>query len=316
MSYRGLLARLDGEPSLVTYRTAEAHTHELAAQLSANFSIEKLRQFNYVAIPRGGHFVLGMLSYILDLPQDALTFPSQDAATPIVVVDDCALSGNRFGRFLEQHPHKQIIFAHLCSHPAVREAILTAEPRVISCLAAYDLRDLAETRFPNPTDYADWQQRVTERATGRLYWLGLPEIVIFPWNEPDRPAWNAETKEVEDNWRLASPDRNLKNWGKLGVPPRLGTKAAVRIPDHVAYTIQQDDVTLCNLEDEVVYGLSGPTADIWRGLAAYGDLSATRDYLLDLYEVDAKRLTADIQSLVETLFTKGLLEPVNDLPPT
>ncbi len=316
MSYRGLIARLDGEPSIIPYETAEAYTRQLAARLLGAFKLENLSQFKYVAIPRGGHFVLGMLSYILDLPQEALTLSEQTSSRPVVVIDDCALSGNRFGRFLKQHSFDQIIFAHLCSHPAAREAILTDEPRVISCLAAYDLRDLARVRFPDPTDYVAWQQRVKERVTGGLYWIGLPEIVIFPWNEPDRPTWNAEINQVEDNWRLASPDRNLKNWGKLGLPPREGTTAVVRIPDQIAYTIQQDDVTLCNLEDETVYGLSGSTADIWRGLAAYGDLSATRDYLLDLYEVDAERLMADIQSLVDTLLAKGLLEPVNDPSPT
>jgi hypothetical protein len=96
--------------------------------------------------------------------------------------------------------------------------------------------------------------------------------------------------------------------------PRLDTKSAVRIPDQIAYTIQQENVTLCNLEDETVYGLDGAAADIWRGLAAYGDLDATKNYILSLYDVDAERLTADIQSLVDTLLSKGLLEPVDDLP--
>jgi hypothetical protein len=314
--FRGLLALRNGRSSLITYEVAETFTQRLAAQLSAAFDLEKLRRFHYVAIPRGGHVVLGMLSYILDLPHEALAYPPQDSSTPLVVVDDCALSGHRFARFLEQHPHEQVIFVHLCSHPALREAILAAEPRVIACLAAYDLKDLAEERFPDPAERRHWQQRWRERATGPLYWVGLSELVIFPWNEPDRPVWNPETNQVEDHWRLASPDRCLKNWGKLGLPPKLDIKAVVRIPDQVAYTVQREDVTLCNLADETVYGLDGVAADIWRALAAYGDLSATRDYLLEIYAVDAERVTADIHSLVESLLAKGLLEPVHDLPPT
>jgi hypothetical protein len=312
--FRGLLPRLSGEPKLITYAVAEAYAQRLAAQLSAAFDLKDLRQFHFVAIPRGGYFVLGMLAYLLDLPHQALSNQAQDSTTPVVVVDDCALSGYRFGRFLEENPDEQIIFAHLCSIPALREAILTAEPRVIACLAPCDLKDLTEQRFPNPAERQAWQERWTDRAAGKRYWVGITERIIFPWNEPDWPVWNAETNQIEDNWRLASPDRCIKNWGKLGMPPRLDTKAAVRIPDQVAYTVQRENVTLCNLEDETVYGLDGAAADIWRGLAAYGDLDATRNYILSLYEVDAERLTADIQSLVDTLLSKGLLEPVDDLP--
>jgi hypothetical protein len=313
--YRGLRARINAGSSLISYEAAEAYARQLAAELTAVFSLNNLRQFHYVAIPRGGHFILGMLAYILDLPHEALVEAPGDTSTPLVVVDDCALSGNRFGRFLAESSAEKIIFAHLCSHPALREAIQTAEPRVIDCVAAYDLNDLAPERIPDPDQYRTWQQRWQARATGPLYWVGLPELVIFPWNEPDRPVWNPEINQIEDNWRLASPDKCLKNWGKLGLPPRMETTPTVRIPDQVAYTIQQDDVTLCNLDDETVYGLSGSAADIWRGLAAYGDLAATKDYLLELYEVDEAQLTADIQSLTDTLLAKGLLEPVDDSPP-
>lgn len=315
MLFSGLLARLGGAPVLITYEEAETYTRKLAAKLISAFGLENLRYFNYVAIPRGGHFVLGMLSYILDLPQEALVYPNTQTTQPVVVVDDCALSGYRFGRFLQQHQDKEIIFVHLCSHPALREAILSAENRVIACLTAYDLEDITEQRFPDPEERRKWQERWQERVGDIRYWIGISELVIFPWNEPDRPIWNPETNQVEDNWRLASPDRCLKNWGKLGLPPRQETNPTVRIPDQVAYTINQDDITLCNLDDETVYGLNSTAADIWRALAAYGDLAAAKDYLLELYDVDEAQLTADIHSLTDTLLAKGLLEPVNAPPP-
>jgi hypothetical protein len=168
------------------------------------------------------------------------------------VVDDCSLSGARFAEYLDEERGWPIIFTPLYSPPDLRKAIVSSEPDVISCLSARDLRDLAPERYPIKEDYNAWQQRWLARRKAKSYWIGLPELVIFPWNEPDRPVWNPKKNRVEDNWRLASPDRNLKNWGKLGLPPRSGTKAAVRIPDHVAYTIEQDDVTLCNLDDETV----------------------------------------------------------------
>jgi hypothetical protein len=255
------------------------------------------------------------LSYILNLPARQLT-SNQDSTAPLVVVDDCSLSGARFAEYLYEERRRPIIFAPLYAHPDLRAAILNEIPDVIGCLSALDLKDLAPEVYPTPKAYNAWQKRWQARSKNRFFWIGLPELVIFPWNEPDRPVWNPETNQVEDHWRLASPDRCLKNWGKLGLPPKLDIKAVVRIPDQVAYTVQREDVTLCNLADETVYGLDGVAADIWRALAAYGDLSATRDYLLEIYAVDAERVTADIHSLVESLLAKGLLEPVHDLPPT
>jgi hypothetical protein len=311
----GLRVRLRGRPFLLSYYEVERAVYTLAAHLVDSFGLSAVQNFQFTAIPRGGLFILSFLSYILDIPAQQLTL-AQDTSTPLVVVDDCSLSGARFAQYLGEVEQRPIIFAHLYSHPDLRKSIIDNEPGVIECLSAHDLKDLAPEIYPTQEAYDDWQQRWLARSKAKFYWIGLPELVIFPWNEPDRPVWNPETKRVEDNWRLASPDRCLKNWGKLGLPPRLGTKATVRIPDQVAYTIQQVDVTLYNLADETVYGLGGPTADIWRGLAAYGDLTATRDYLLDLYDVSPERLTADIQSLVETLLAKGLLEPVNDPPTT
>jgi hypothetical protein len=310
----GLRVRLGGRPSVLDYPQVEQSVKLLAARLIDKFGRNAVRKFHYTAIPRGGVFVFGILSYVLDLPLKQPNFDVESSST-LVVLDDCSLSGARFAWFLNETERRPIIFASLYSHPDLRASILSQEPEVIGCLSAHDLKDLAPEIYPTKEAYDAWRQRWESRSKAKVYWIGLPELVIFPWNEPDRPVWNAETNSIEDNWRLASPDRCLKNWGKLGLPPKAGVRAVVRIPDQVAYTIQQDDVTLCNLEDETVYGLSGPAADIWRGLAAYGDLTATRDYLLELYEVDGERLTADIAELVETLLAKGLLERVNDPSP-
>lgn len=315
MSYPGgILARIHSRPIFLTYQQVEQDVYTLAARLVDEFGQPAVRTFQYTAVPRGGLFILGILSYVLNLPVRQLG-AGQDSGAPLVVVDDCSLSGARFAEFLHEEKRRPIIFAPLYSHPDLRAAILKDAPDVIGCLSARDLKDLAPEVYPTAKAYNAWQKRWQARSKSKLFWIGLPELVIFPWNEPDRPVWNPNTSRVEDTWRLASPDRCLKNWGKLDMPPRLGTKATVRVPDQVAFAIQPDDVTLCNLEDGAVYGLGGSSAAIWRGLAAYGDIAATRDYLMELYVVDAERVTADIQSLVEALLAKGLLEPVNDPSP-
>ena len=137
----------------------------------------------------------------------------------------------------------------------------------MACLAAHDLNDLARERFPNEEEYSAWLERWRQRLPGPRYWIGMPEIVLFPWSEPDRPAWNPLTEEVENKWRLAAPDRCLKNWAYLGMPPRTATPA-LRSPDAVAFRIDEDKVTLCDLRRDKVYGLEGVGADMWRALAA------------------------------------------------
>jgi hypothetical protein len=293
----------------VSYQQAEADIKSLAAQLTAAFGRDELARLGYVAIPRGGLLVLGMLAYVLNLDSRQLVSPPADV--PVVLVDDCALTGFRFHNMLQSLPHERLIFAHLYSHPALRKGIVSQEPRVMACLAAHDLRDLARERFPSEEDYLAWLGRWRERLPGHRYWIGVPEIVLFPWNEPDRPAWNPLTEEVEDDWHLAAPDRCLKNWAHLGMPPRIVTPT-LRSPDAVAFSLKEGKVTLCDLRTEEVYGAEGVGADMWRALAAYGDLDVAADYLLSRYQVGETQLRSDLRAFACELLAKGLLERVNE----
>ena len=293
-----------------TYRQAEAATKQLAAQLVQAFGTEELSRFRYAAIPRGGLIVLGMLSYVLDLKPDALMSPEPDV--PLVVVDDSAYSGARFAQFLRTVINQEVIFAHLYSHPDLRAAILRQEPRVVACLAARDLRDLAPERYPDVEDYQAWKARWQQRARQPVYWMGLPEMVIFPWSEPDRPVWNPATERVEENWWLTAPDRCLKNWARLKVPPSSKAQPTLRSPDAVAFHFCDDAIMLCDLRTEQVYGLEGVAADMWRALAGYGDLEVAVEYLLSLYEVDEPRLRSDLQAFADELLAKGLLEWIDE----
>ncbi len=303
-----LAARLDDAVRRVTYSQAEADAKRLAARLVAAFGRREVTRFRYEAIPRGGFFVLGMLAYLLDLSGRTLLRPPPDA--PLVVVDDCSYSGARFGEFLGLVRGKEVIFAHLYSHPDLRRAIMEQEERVVACLAAGDLHNQARERYPNESSYRAWQQRWRERLPLRCYWQGLPELVILPWSEPDRPVWNPQTGQVEDDWRLAAPDRCLKNWARLGVPPREVDRVTLRSADPVAFNLAEDRVILCDLRTEQVYGLEGVAAEMWRALAAYGDLDVVAGYLLDRYDVPDSRLRADLETFVAELLAKGLLERV------
>ena len=162
-----LLAPLNDRVCRLTYRQAEAAAKRLAARLVSRFGQGELSRFRYTAIPGGGLIVLGMLAYVLDVERRALL--GQEGELPLVIVDDCSLSGNRFGQFLQRVDAGQVIFAHLYSHPELRAAIERQEPRVLACLSAHDLRDLGGERYPSEEEYRASRERWRDTGMG-LWW--------------------------------------------------------------------------------------------------------------------------------------------------
>ncbi|HEX6200804.1 MAG TPA: hypothetical protein VF150_11100, partial [Thermoanaerobaculia bacterium] len=157
-----LLDRLAGSARYVGYAQAERDCEALAAKLLARFSRAELQRFSYLPIPRGGLIVLGMLSYLLDLAPERLAV-GRPPDGPVVVIDDCALTGARLAATLRALPETEVVFAHLYSHPALRRAVVRREPRVVECLAARDLRDLAPESYPDPKDLGRWRRRWRRR---------------------------------------------------------------------------------------------------------------------------------------------------------
>ena len=290
----------------LSYLQVEAQVKQLAAHLLAEFGSD-VRYFRYKAIPRGGLIVLGMLAYILNLERK--TFSVRSPNTPLIIVDDCSLSGIRFHNTVRATKHQKIIFAHLYSNPSLRNSIENQEPRVIKCLAASDLQDMAPNYYKEK--YHQWQQRWQQHQSVR-YWLGLPELVIFPWSEPDFRYWNPVIQGVESNWRLTSPDRCLKNWGQLGLPPVKNSMPQFRSAYQVAYTIseKENEIILCDLQTEQVYGLKNIAADMWRTIVAYGNIDIAAKFLSAKYDVKDEILKQDLMNFVDELIFQGLLESI------
>ncbi len=301
-----LLSFAKGPIRRISYRQAEQEAKELAALLIAAYGHTEVRSFRYQGIPRGGLIVLGALAYALDLSWEAFQ-PSADDV-PYVVVDDCSLTGARFARTLQTSDASRVIFAHLYSNPELRAAILASERRVIACVAARDLKDLARERYASEEAYLAWRHRWRARLEGKRYWIGQPEVVIFPWTEPDRPVWSAASEQPEDLWKLTPPDRCLRNWACLGLPAITGPRPSLRSPDRVAYSLGRDSVLLCNLDDETIFSLDRVAAAMWRALTGYGDIDAAAAYLLEQFDVDEEQLRDDLRSFATELRGKGLLE--------
>lgn len=282
----------------------EALAKALASRLLEELGRSTLEQMRFRAVPRGGLFVLGYLSYFLDLkPHQFETQPD----VPLVLVDDCSISGARFSRFRREHPGP-IYFAHLLSHPALRERV-RQEDQVLGCAAVADLADLAPTLFPEPAEYQAWRQRCLERVGGGRLWIGIPERIAFPWTEPDTILFDPHSGEAVPGWRLVSPDRCLNNRRMLELPLRRDVTPELRVPDPVAFHLADERVSLCDLRSEECFSLQGPAALMWRALAAYGDVEAAAEYVTTQYDVSPAQALADTRRFAARLLELGLLVP-------
>jgi hypothetical protein len=139
----------------------------------------------------------------------------------------------------------------------------------------------------------------------------MTELIQLPWTEPDFPIWDAEREEWQSGWRLASPDRCLRNRQLLGIPNTPAADPTWQVPDAVAFLLMEERVLLCHLDTRACLDLHGVGCAAWRALAAYGSIGPATDYLLSEYDVTRDRLQHDLSALAESLVDRGFLEPVS-----
>ena len=294
----------------VSYARAEEDCERLASQLVERFGRDGLRDCRFVAIPRGGFVVLGLLAYILGLPRSQLETPHPPDA-PLVVVDDCALSGVRFGGFLERCESRRVVFAHLYSPPELREAIETREPDRVTCLSAHDLRDHALENLGE--EYPAWRERWLKRMDRHGYWVGQPDHLCFAWNEPDTGFWNPVTEKEESGWRLAPPELCLKNRPAPGAKPvpvqvQPRGKGPLKPSSRVLFGELEGQIVVGDLKAEESFVLSDVAADMWQAIIKYGNLEDVAETLSKDYDVDGTALRADLRNFIDDLLYRGLLE--------
>lgn len=298
----------------VSYSQAEEDAERLATMLIDRFGREELRSFRFAAIPRGGLIVLGMLSYALGLRHTQMETPHPPDA-PLVVVDDCSMSGFRFDQFLARCESRQVIFAQLYSHPELRTAIESRQPRVVACVGARDFQDHAPEKYG--ADYPLWRERWADRLGDSGYWIGQPGHLCFPWNEPDVTAWNPVSKKMERGWRLVPPDLCLKNrpvHGTEPVPVQVQPEGtgALRPTGHVLFGEFEESIVVGNIETGVSFALTGVAADMWRAIVERGDLDEAATSLSEQYDVAPSVLRDDLRGFVADLLARDLLEAADD----
>lgn len=290
---------------------AVAASERLADALEARFGGAELRAFRFAAVPRGGLLVLGMLAYLLDLPHDRLLTTAGtagvDDGTPLVLVDDVAVSGLRVSRTLDRMPSERAIVATLHAHPALRTSLAARYPRVEAFVSAYDLRDHAPSTLG--AGYAAWQARWTERSGPDVCWIGQPDHVVYPWNEPDVSVWNDVTEREETGWCVVPPARCLKRRRRqrLEVQTMPLSVGPWRVHPEVVAADVEGLVVVGQLVAGTTFVLDGIGADIWRSLTTTGDLETTTEALLASYDADRSVLTRDVMMFADQMQAAGLL---------
>ena len=293
----------------VSYPQAEQECEQLAARIADRIPPTELARFQFVALPRGGLVVLGMLAYFLGLRRAQL-LPPEAPDAPLVVVDDCAFTGLRFSHFLQRTASPRIIFAPLYSHPDLRAAIEAAEPRVEACISARDL----QVHRPESAAGAGSASQLgwVERLGGMRYWAGHTDHLCTPWSEPDRGFWNDVTAQWETGWSIVPPELCLKNRPPRGSRPipvfeQPAGRGPLRPSERVIFGAFEGQVVIGNLATGESFGLADVAAAMWQGILRHGNLSEVAAALGREYEVDAATLHADLQAFAADLLARGLL---------
>jgi hypothetical protein len=302
--------RTIGRLRYIGYRDTEEAVAELGDRLRNLIGAREMQSLPYVAIPRGGLIVLGMLASMLDLPREQVGAGRPGTDGPVVIIDDCAQSGARFGAFLASRPEPRVIFAHLFSHPNLRAAVEAREPRV-TCVAARDLHDdgpeiLAE-------NYADPQDLWSARLGCQRYWIGDCERLCFPWNEPERVLWDPGTQDLATAWKLVPPPHCFKASGSgAASPPDIqvqpGGRGRLRPAPSVLYGRTNGEIVVVRIDSGEIFRLPGSADAFWSALVATGDAEAACRRLERRYGMAAADLRPDLLAFCETLLRQGLLE--------
>jgi hypothetical protein len=316
----------------IGYDEAEQLVETLGDLLVARYGRTELRKFAYRPIPRGGLIVLGMLSYVLDLRPDNMDSTGTDPAVPVVVVDDCVISGMRLRRTLQQITGPAIVASLLAPTGLVEEVL--AEKKVDSFIRVAELYDLAPGL--HGSDYEQWREEWRTRRGDSVFWIGRPEHISFAWTEPESTFLNRATGELEPGFHLAAASRCLRHRHHGDRADRVAPIEVIRRPTGlagedriqvhrngpgplnapdsvVAARISETRIAVADFaavtEDEAAecYLLDGSAARMWSHVTTEGTVEAAVEAMTVEYETDRAVIEKDLSAFVDHLLSLGLL---------
>ena len=294
-----------GALDYVDYPQVEGSCVRLAEALVETLGAEHIARCMFSSMPRGGGFVLGMLAYLMGLGKEQLDRPSPGRT--LVVVDDIALTGERFKHHLAAYRHDaDVVFAPLFSHPDLRSAIAANEPRVVACVSGADL----PTRHPADEQTLDaWQRQHGQRTYGvRVSSAHL----CFPWKEPSRFVWDPQAGELRRCWRVLPPSRcletrNLEGTLRSRVHRQPQACGPLRPADSVISLVVDDHLLIADTESGLSYRLSGSGLDIWSSMLELGTREAVIEELSRTHDVDPALLSEQVHALIDELHGQSVL---------
>ncbi len=246
-----------------SFDQTEQMVRKLAVQMQERMSADLLSSIKVVVVPRGGLFVAGQLAYALNFRQDQFV---DDGRSPICIVDDCCLTGKRFGETLSRFDKREVWFCHLASAPEVRSAILNREPQVKAVISVVDL----PLRHDSADQIVD-ESRYLNRSVAH---------VAFPWTEPGLPVVLPMSGLVEDGWRLMPPHATLGNLASLNLPINDTVQTYdIQAAETVVWRLDGDAVVMFETTEQAVIELSGLAAQVWKGCAGYRNCEAVLSFL-------------------------------------
>lgn len=308
---RTLLATVLPRVLYFDHAAVERSCERLAELLREELGAEALAAARFVAVPRGGWIVMGLLSYALGLRQDQIgTSSARGDGDLVVVVDDCAITGSRLSRYLADFPARRVAVATLVSPPDLRHALRAARPAVSAFVSPYDLTDLAP--HVHGDGYHAWRERWSGRANEHTLWLGHPEHVAFPWSEPDIGLWNDVLEEEEVGWHLVPPEFCLAHRAAgrnpaidVQVQPSRG--GAYVVPPSVIYGVVDGSVVVGDLDGGRTFELDGSAAAMWHALTTAADEDQAVADLGRRFPEDVHALRADLAAFAAELVDAGAL---------
>ncbi len=282
----------------------------LAQRLTEKLGRETLDACRFVAVPRGGMVVLGLLAYALGLRREQLELDERHPG-PWVVVDDCCLSGSRCAEAIERYSGRPLVFAHLYSHPDLRSEV-EKEEAVLACAAAWDLSDFGPALLGER--YAPWRTAWHRRLEGRRFWVGVPEALAFAWSEPDRSVYVSPACPMEKAWKVVPAELCMgTRWSEEHQPgaptfsEQEGGVGPIRVGDNALYLERDEEFLLGDLASGDCLELAGSAPRIWTHLLAQGSVEAAARALASESDVSQDRALRDTQELWRQLAGRGLL---------
>lgn len=246
---------------------------------------ERLATAELVAIPRGGLRVRDALARELGRP--AAPTPHASAA-PVVLVDDCALTGQRLREALDRLD-RPATFATLVSPPPLRAAVAATEPRLEGFVTAADL----------PSG-----DGAPVRTAG--YWRGDTAPLGFPWGEPRR--WVRLGERVERTWRLVPPELCTKNAAAVGRLDLRVVEAEETTGEVLTCPLGEGAVLLADLARGRTYRLDPPAAELWAEWRRGGSGRGAVEAIARRHGVARAEVAADADALLAAVRAAGLLE--------